>query len=262
MVVHPAETDSGVHFLLPGTASAKRRIRAHWGAVVDTRSGIVLGNHHGETLRGAIPILAALHAAGIDNALVEVRGSRLMTDVSDFNFYMAMLNDAGTQAQCSARQLLQVVDTVEVRDGGGFVTLSPAADFRAYITMTTTHTNGSTDVARATLLSKFTEPYAFVSATSDEMHELMPVQAGVAGICRSLRDICALPDVVQATVVELLGHLALAGGPIAASIHGQDLNPRLYQVLLQTIMERRVVSPTTVLAHRARHDSAACPVAG
>jgi UDP-3-O-acyl-N-acetylglucosamine deacetylase len=251
IVVHPAEADTGVRFVLPGAASDTRIIRAHWDAVVDTRSGIVLGNKHGETLRGAIPILAALHVAGIDNALVEARGSMLPTDANDFYFYLSMLTDVGTKAQASERQLMRVVDTVEVRDSGGFVTLSPAIDFRACIKMTTIQTDGSAVMTCATLWSEFSEPYSIFSSTSVGLRELESVQAGIAGICGSLRDIRALPEMMQATVVELIGHLTLTGGPIAASICGHDLSPRLYQVLLQTIMERHLISPTTVGAHRA-----------
>jgi UDP-3-O-acyl-N-acetylglucosamine deacetylase len=259
IVIRPAEADTGVRFVLPGAAPDSRAIRAHWDAVVDTRNGVVLGNHKGETLRGAIPILAALHVAGIDNALVEVRDSSLLADASDFSFYLSMLIDAGTKAQTPERRLLRIVDTVEVRDSDGSVTLSPATDFNACINLKTIQADGNIDMACVTLWSDFTEPYAMFSSTSDDMRKRKAVQTGFVEMYQLLRDIRVMPDALRTTVVELFGHLTLAGGPIAASIRGHDLSPRLYQALLQTIMERRLISPTTVAAYRTRHDTAACP---
>lgn len=262
IVVRPAEADTGVRFVLPGASPDTRTIRAHWDAVVDTRNGIVLGNHKGETLRGAIPMLAALHVAGIDNALVEVRESSLPADESDFSFYLRMLIDAGKKAQASERRLLHIVDTVEVRDSDGSVTLSPATDFNACINLKTIQADGNIDLACVTLWSDFTEPYVLFSSTLDGVRKLEAVQTGSAKMYPLLPDIRVLPDTLRTTVVELFGHLALAGGPIAASIRGHNLSPRLYQVLLQTLLERRLITPTTVVAHRARHDAAACTSPG
>jgi len=260
LMVHPAEADSGVRFVRHGAEPEAGTILAHWDAVVDTRSGIVLGNTHGMTLRGAIPLLAALRIAGVDNAVVEVHGSRISAQVSDFDFYLGMLADVGVQAQAAARRLLCVTDTVEVRDRFGFATLSPATEFRACVNMTTTQPGGSTGTAYATLLSDFTEPHAG-SVTLDGSRAEQLVPAGSAGVPRLLREICALPEPLRATLVEMTGLLALAGAPVAAYVRGHNSGPRLYQALLQAVMERRAISYTTVDAHRARQHITAHAVA-
>jgi len=256
-MVHPAEADTGLRFVRHGAEPGAGTILAHWDAVVDTRNGIVLGNTHGITLRGAIPLLAALRVAGVDNAVVEVHGPRISAQVSDFDSYLDMLADAGVQTQTAARRLLCVTDTVEVRDRFGFVTLSPATEFRVCVNMTTTQPGGKTDTAYATLLSDFTEPNAGFSGTLGGSRVEQLVQAGGAGVPRLLREICALPEPLRATLVDMIGLLALAGAPVAANVRGHNSGPRLYQSLLHAIMERRAISFTTVDAHRARHGSTA-----
>ena len=188
LVVHPAEADSGIRFVRYGEVPTTG-IPARWDSVVDTRGGIVLGNTHGSTLRGAIPLLAALRVAGVDNAVVEVRGSRIAEEVSDFEFYLGMLAEVGVQAQAAARRLQRVADTVEVRDSFGFARLSPDTEFRACVNLTTIQPGGNTDIACATLVSDFTEPYAGFSATPGGSSEEKLVQAGDTGVSRPLREI-------------------------------------------------------------------------
>jgi UDP-3-O-[3-hydroxymyristoyl] N-acetylglucosamine deacetylase len=250
LVVHPAEADSGVRFLRHGKKSVTGIIPAHWDAVVYTRGGILLGNTHGMALHGVIPLLAALRVAGIDNAMVEVHGYGIPAEVSDFDFYLDMLADVGVQTQSAARRLLCVVDTVEVRDSFGVVTLSPATGFRANVNMTTIEAGENDD---ATLVSDFSEPSAGFSATPDRLREEPLIQTSDARVSLPLREIRTLPEPLRATLVEMLGHLALAGAPVAGNIRARGSSPKLFHALLHAVMERRAVTLTTVDAHRAQH---------
>ncbi len=261
LVVHPAEAESGVRFRRHGTDSAAGIITAHWDAVVDTRNGIVLGNAHGMTLRGVIPLLAALRVAGIDNAIVEVHGSRIPADVSDFGCYLDMLTDVGVQTQTAARRLLCVDDAVEVRDSFGIVTLSPATSFLASVNMSAIEPDGNSEAGSAALASDFTEPFAGFSDTLHKSREELLVQTGDASAVRPLREIRDLPEPQRSTLVEVIGYLALAGSPVAAHVYAHRSSPRLYQALLHAVMERRAVTLTTVDAHRARHHTTAHAVA-
>ena len=101
-------------------------------------------------------------------------------------------------------------------------------------------------------MSDFTEPHAGVSATPRGSHEQKLVQTGDAGVSRPLREIRALPETLRSTVVEMIGHLALAGAPLASYVRSYGSGPALYQALLHAMMEHGAVSLTTVDAHRAR----------
>jgi UDP-3-O-[3-hydroxymyristoyl] N-acetylglucosamine deacetylase len=255
LVVHPAEADTGVRFVRHGENPATGTIPALWDSVVDTHGGIVLGNAHGTPLRGAIPLLAALRVAGIDNAVVEVHGSRIAAEVSDFEFYLGMLADLGAQAQTAARRQQCVVETLEVRDRFGFVRLSPDTGFHACVNITTILPGGSVGSACATLVSDLTEPDAGFSVTRCWSNEEKLVQTGDTGVSRLLREFHSLPEALRVMVVELIGHLALTGAPVAGNVHIDGSGPRIYPALLHAVMERSAVSLTTVDAHRARHSS-------
>jgi UDP-3-O-[3-hydroxymyristoyl] N-acetylglucosamine deacetylase len=250
-VVHPAEADTGVRFVSHGKSPVTGTIPARWDSVVDTHGEIVLGNTHGTTLRGAIPLLAALRVAGIDNAVVEVYGSNIAAEISDFEFYLGMLGDLGAQTQTLARHLQCVVNTLEVRDRFGFVRLSPDTEFHASVNITTILPGGNIGIACATLESDFTEPDTGFSVTRCWSNEENLVQTGDTGVSRSLREFCALPEALRAMVIEMIGHLSLSGAPVAANVFCHGSGPKLYQALHHAIMERGAFSLTTVDTHRA-----------
>jgi len=262
LAVHPADADTGVRFFCNGTMSeAMSIIPAHWDAVTDTNGGIALGNLYGITLRGTIPLLAALRVAGIDNAIVEVHGSRIPAEISDFDFYFDVLSDVGVRAQDQERHLLRVTETVEVRDNIGFLKLTPSTGFRACANMTTMLPDGNSDEACATLACNFNEPSAGFSLFPDELHDGQVVEVDATRALQPLREIRALPEPLRATLIEMIGHLALVGAPVAANVYGQSAGPRHYQALLHAVMERRALTRTTVDAHRAQHGTAAHTVA-
>lgn len=255
LVVHPAEADTGIRFVRHGENPATGTIPAHWDSVIDTHGGIVLGNTHGTALRGAIPLLAALRVAGIDNAVVEVHGSRIAAEVSDFEFYLGMLADLGAQAQTAARRQQCVVETLEVRDRFGLVRLSPDTGFRACVNITTILPGGSIGDACATLMSDLAEPDVGFSVTQCWSKEEKLVQTGDTGVSRLLREFHVLPEALRIMVVELIGHLALTGAPVAGNVYIHGSGPRIYPALLHAVMERGAFSLTTVDAHRALQNS-------
>lgn len=244
LVVHPAEADTGIRFLRLGDAPSAA-IPARWDAVVDARCGLVLGNGHGATLHGVTPLLAALRVAGVDNAVVEVQGSRITADAGDFALYLDMLADVGVQAQDRPRRLLRVVDTVAVRDRFGHATLSPSRWFRACINVTTIRPGGHADAVWGAFASDLTEPLSGIRALVMGRHPEPSAAAGGAGEWRPGRDIRTLPDTLRAAAIELIGHLVLAGAPLAGCVRTHGAGPGLYQTLLRSAMERGAIMPSS-----------------
>ena len=254
LVVHPAEANSGLHFMFHGAAPTRGTVPARWDAVVETRGETVLGNGRGTTLRGAIPLLAALHVARVDNAVVEVHGSRLPDEVRDFHFYLDLLADAGVQAQSAARRLLRVVDKVEVHDSYGFITLSPAAEFHAAVELPEIQPGGPTHTTCGVLFSNLDNPRVEDRAPAAGSGAVPAATHGSVALARQLWEITALPETLQSRMIELLGHVALAGAPLAGHIRVHESGPPLYQALLHAVVEHHAVVSTTVDAHRARNN--------
>ncbi len=259
LVVHPAAADTGIRFLRLGDAPSAA-IPARWDAVVDARCGLVLGNAHGATLHGVTPLLAALRVAGVDNAVVEVQGSRITADAGDFALYLDMLADVGVQAQDRPRRLLRVVDTVAVRDRFGHASLSPSHWFRACMNVTTIRSGGITDAVWGAFASVLTEPHSGIRALVMSARPESTAAAGDADGWWPGRDIRALPDTLRAAAIELIGHLVLAGAPLAGCVRTHGSGPGLYQTLLRSAMERGAIVPSS--AERDRDLGSAAPPAG
>lgn len=258
LVVHPADADTGIRFLRLGDAPSAA-IPARWDAVVDARCGVVLGNAHGATLQGVTPLLAALRVAGVDNAVVEVQGSRITADSGVFDFYLDTLADVGVQPQDPPRRLLCVVDTVAVRDRFGYATLSPARGFRACISTTTIGPGGHADTVWGAFASDLTEPNSGIRTLVMGAHPGPLAVAGEAGEWQPGRDIRALPDTLRASAIDLIGHLVLAGAPLAGCVRTHGSGPSLYQALLRSAMERGAIMPSSAEPDRD-FDSTAPPV--
>jgi UDP-3-O-[3-hydroxymyristoyl] N-acetylglucosamine deacetylase len=246
VLIHPADPETGIRFVYPGVVRGESSIAVRWDAVVDTRHGIVLGNPQGATLRGVIPLLAALRVAGIDNAVVQVNGAKIPADAGDFDLYLRMLSEAGIRTQAAPRRLVCVTDTIEARDSLGSAILSPATAFRACASITLTLPNGYTDTLRATLRSDFGEPYGSARALPTRPRAAMPTDGIDPGLARPLREIDTLAPPLRAAMVEMIGHLALAGPPVAADLRCHGSGAQLYPALMRTLMERRAFSATTV----------------
>lgn len=128
MTLHPAPEHHGVVFSrsdLPGSAP----IAARFDNVVCTRLSTVIANADAPEIRVATieHLMAALHANGVDNVLIEIDGPEtpvLDGSAAEFDF---LIQCAGTRHQEAARGVIEVLRPVHVEDpGGAFAELRPA----------------------------------------------------------------------------------------------------------------------------------------
>jgi UDP-3-O-[3-hydroxymyristoyl] N-acetylglucosamine deacetylase len=253
VVVHPADIDTGVRIVYHHATQTVSTFSARWDSVVHSQGGTVLGDRHGVTLRGFVPLLAALRVVGIDNAVVDVYGPQIPSTLSDFHSYLDLLADTGVHAQSMPRRLLRVVDKVEVRDRYGYAMLSPATEFHASVCQSLTQPGKPTQSECATLYCNL-DPASLntrIPSLSDEGTSSPPPWR--AGVARPLSEITTLPEALLPRMIDLLGHLMLAGAPLAGYIRAIEASPTIYQALLQAALERRAVETTTVDAHRTRN---------
>ncbi|HCU53865.1 MAG TPA: hypothetical protein DIC36_06165 [Gammaproteobacteria bacterium] len=252
VVVHPADADTGVRIVYHNAAQIVSTFPARLDSVIHSQGGTVLGDRHGVTLRGAIPLLAALQVAGIDNAVVDVHGPQIPSAISDFQCYLDLLDATGVHAQSMPRRLLRVVDKVEVRDRFGYATLSPATEFHASVCQTLAQPGTPIQTECAALYCNLDPPSLTVRSRTNDDEGTASAPPWGAGVARPLSDIATLPEALMPRMIDLLGHLKLAGAPLAGYIRAIEASPMIYQSLLQAMFERRAVENTTVDAHRTR----------
>lgn len=127
--VRPAAAGTGIVFLRTDETSRDPIVPARADAVVDTRLGTTIANADGVAVATVEHLMAAFAGLEIDNAVVAIDGSEApIMDGSSAPFVRA-LEQAGRRSQRARRQFIEVLDSVEVREGDKYAGLLPADGF-------------------------------------------------------------------------------------------------------------------------------------
>lgn len=134
MVVHPAAADQGIWFRRTDVADRDPLVEARWDAVTPSRLCTVIENADGVSVSTIEHIMAALSGFAIHNALIEIDGPEVpILDGSSVPFIEGFLA-AGTEEQHLPVRAVRVLKPVQVRDGEAVARLEPAEmleiDFR------------------------------------------------------------------------------------------------------------------------------------
>ncbi len=125
MTVHPAAADHGIWFLRRDLGP-KALIPALWHAVEPSRLCTLVANDGGAHVSTIEHVMAALAGCGIHNALIEIDGPEVpILDGSAAPFVRAFLQ-AGLTEQDEPVRAIRVRRMVEVRDGGAIARLEPS----------------------------------------------------------------------------------------------------------------------------------------
>lgn len=134
MVVRPAPVDHGIWFRRMDVADRNARILARWDMVKPSRLCTVIENSDGVSVSTIEHVMAALAGFAIHNALIEIDGPEVpILDGSSVPFIEGFLA-AGLEEQLLPVRAVRVLKPVEVRDGDAVARLEPAEmleiDFR------------------------------------------------------------------------------------------------------------------------------------
>ncbi len=126
MVVRPASADYGIWFRRTDITQGDDMVPARWDAVVPSRLCTLLGNAAGVTVSTVEHIMAALAGCGIHNALIEIDGPEVpILDGSSEQFVTAFIA-RGLREQLTPVRALRILKPVEVTDGDATARLEPA----------------------------------------------------------------------------------------------------------------------------------------
>jgi UDP-3-O-[3-hydroxymyristoyl] N-acetylglucosamine deacetylase len=126
MVVHPASADYGIWFKRTDLVAVDPLIPARWDAVIAARLCTLIGNAAGATVSTIEHLMAALAGCGIHNALIEIDGPEVpILDGSAEQFVKAFLA-RGLREQVAPVRAVRILKPVEVRDGDAVARLDPS----------------------------------------------------------------------------------------------------------------------------------------
>jgi UDP-3-O-[3-hydroxymyristoyl] N-acetylglucosamine deacetylase len=134
MTVHPAGEDHGIWFRRTDLAQGDALVPARWDAVVPSRLCTLIANASGTSVSTIEHIMAALAGSAVHNALIDIDGPEVpILDGSAAQFVAGLL-EAGIVAQNAPVRAIRVLKPVEVRDGEAVARLDPSdmleIDFR------------------------------------------------------------------------------------------------------------------------------------
>ena len=126
MTVHPAAEDRGISFRRTDVVTGDAQVPAQWDAVVPSRLCTLVANAAGVSVSTIEHIMAALAGSAIHNALIDIDGPEVpILDGSAAPFVSGFL-DAGIVAQGAPVRAIRVLKAIEVREGEAVARLEPS----------------------------------------------------------------------------------------------------------------------------------------
>ena len=246
VVISPADPDTGIVFVRNG---AEIPAQAH--NVTDTARGVSL-SANGERVMTVEHVMAALLGCGVDNARVELSGPEIPAlDGSSMPFVDALMA-GGIAVQDRPRRVWKLREPVRVEKDDAYILATPSDGFSVNYTMQYAHPMiGVQSVAFALKGDAFQKEIApartFV--LYEEVAGLISQRLAQGGnlyntiVIWQDRLSCELryPDeFARHKVLDVVGDLALAGGPFCADIvavkSGHALNVELARRLNETFV--------------------------
>ncbi len=255
LTISPAAPDAGITFIRTDKRGFAARIPAIYANVVDTRLCTVLGNAEGTTVGTVEHVLAALAGCGIDNAVLAIDGPEVPIMDGSSAPFVAAIERTGRVEQDAPRRVIRVLKPVTV--GNGLVTASLMPSERPEFSF-------EIDFDSA-VIGQQTAHFALSAGAFGEeigdartfcfLHDVEAMQK--AGLARggSLDNAVVVdkeqdrvlnadglrsPDeFVRHKILDAVGDLYLAGGPILGRYHGSRAGHALNNQLLRALFVDR-----------------------
>lgn len=249
LALRAAEPGHGVVFRRTDVKGRDAVIPASALNVSTTQLGTNLTNAAGVTVATVEHLLAACSGLGLDNAIVELDGPELPIMDGSSAPFCALIAEAGLTAQDAPRRRLRVKKPVEVRDGAKFARLSPGEGMEIRVGIDF----ASRAIGRQAIIFHHT-PGAFAKdiawartfGFARDVEKLRAMGLARGGSMDNAivvdGDTVLNPDGLQVEdefvrhkLLDVIGDLFLAGGPIEGLYEGEQPGHALNNRLLRAV---------------------------
>lgn len=249
MVVRPAAADHGIWFLRTDVADRDPMVLARWDMVTPSKLCTVIENADGVSVSTIEHIMAALAGFGIHNALIDIDGPEVpILDGSAVPFVEGFLA-AGLEEQDQPVRAVRVRKRVEVREGDAVARLEPAEmleiDFRIdFADEAIGVQSRRLNMANGAFVRELSDSRTFCrQADVDAMRARGLALGGTLenAVVFDGKQVLSPgglrhPDEpVRHKMLDAVGDLALAGGPILGRYVGERAGHALTNRLLRTL---------------------------
>ena len=129
VVLHPADADTGLRFLVTKRGRLISDIDANVANVKNLTLCTVLGDEAGNTVSTVEHLLAALRGLSIDNCYVEIDSKEVPIMDGSSAAFVDAIDDVGILELAAPRKFIKVLKPVRVQDGDCFGELTPHSGF-------------------------------------------------------------------------------------------------------------------------------------
>ena len=245
----PADSDTGIRFLLANGHPEGNEIIADQRAVTGVTLCTVLGNGNGASVATVEHLLAALRGLGVDNALIEIDSPEVpIMDGSAAQFVEA-IDEVGLAELDAPRRYLKVLKRVSVEEAGAFGELLPHNGFHLDIEI-----DFDTPLIGTQRIEIDLNPGSFRrelsrARTFGFMKDVERLWAAGLALGASLDNTVAIGDdrvinreglrfpdeFVRHKALDAVGDLALAGAPILGAFRSHRGGHRLNALVLKAL---------------------------
>lgn len=249
MVVRPAPAGHGIVFLRTDITDASPRIPALWDVVTPSRLCTLIENADGVRVSTIEHIMAALVGAGVHNALIEIDGPEVpIMDGSSAPFVRGIMA-GGVVAQAAPVIALEILKSVTVEKDGARATLHPSDSFEIefhidFVDAAIGRQSRVLDMRNGAFARELCDSRTFCrQADVDAMHEHGLALGGTLDNAVVVDGDQVLSpggfrhadEAVRHKMLDALGDLALAGGPILGRYVGERAGHSLTNTLLREL---------------------------
>lgn len=247
--LNPASAGHGIVFRRLDVGAADPLVPARFDLVASAAYGTTLRNAAGVEVRTVEHLMAALSAAGVDNALIEIDGPEIPIMDGSSEPFVVLIEEAGLQIQAATRHYIRILREVAVHDGDKAARFLPYDGFqidcdidfdaeaiaRQRFVFDVGASAFKADVARARTFTQAKDIDALRAqglALGGSLENAVVVDGGEILNPEGLR---FADECVRHKALDVLGDLALAGRPIMGRFAGVKMGHTLNNRLLRAL---------------------------
>jgi UDP-3-O-[3-hydroxymyristoyl] N-acetylglucosamine deacetylase len=232
MTLHPGAPDAGIVFRRRDQGGAE--IRANWRNIVDSALCTTLGLRDGLTVATVEHLMSAFAGLEVDNAVVELDGPEVPVMDGSAAPFVFLIECAGILEQSAPRRAIKVLKAVSIDRNDSSAALVPDEEFRLSFAIDFASPAINRQELSVTLDAETFKHKISRARTFGFLDEVTRLRA--AGLARggSLDNAVVISgdrvlnkeglrygdEFVRHKVLDALGDLYLAGGPIIGHFHG------------------------------------------
>ena len=249
MTIQPASAEYGIWFHRTDVEDSDALIPARWNAVNDTQLCTRIANSDGVSVSTIEHVMAALAGCGVHNALIEIDGPEVpLMDGSSAQFVTGILARGLVQLDAPVR-IIEILKPVSVSRGDATATLEPSDRFTIdfvidFVDQAIGHQEKSLDMANGAFVHELCDSRTFCrKADIDDMRARGLIIGGdMTSAVVVDGDAIVTPggmrhrdEPVRHKMLDALGDLALAGGPIMGRYTGEKAGHAMTNLLLHAL---------------------------